>query len=121
MSNKTRLQTNNTNLQSLINKANALPDAGSGGGSATTATISVQLSAPLGPGNDGPTFYYTDGNMEFQTFTGISGSFQVLANSIITIDGWSGASMCQGQGEQIFYTSLKSAYKIHGDCTMIYA
>lgn len=31
MSNKTRLQTNNTNLQALIDKANALPDAGSGG------------------------------------------------------------------------------------------
>lgn len=29
MSNKTRLQTNNTNLQALIDKANALPDAGS--------------------------------------------------------------------------------------------
>lgn len=32
MSNKTRLQTNNTNLQALIDKANALPDAGSSGG-----------------------------------------------------------------------------------------
>lgn len=31
MSNKTRLQTNNTNLQSLIDKANSLPDAGSSG------------------------------------------------------------------------------------------
>ena len=31
MSNKSRLQTNNTNLQALIDKANSLPDAGSGG------------------------------------------------------------------------------------------
>lgn len=33
MSNKTRLQTNNINLQDLIDKANNLPDAGSGSGS----------------------------------------------------------------------------------------
>ena len=40
MSNKTRLQTNNTNLQTLIDKANALPDAGSGsGGSVETCTV----------------------------------------------------------------------------------
>ena len=32
MSNKSRLQTNNENLQLLIDKANELPDAGSGGG-----------------------------------------------------------------------------------------
>lgn len=30
MSNKSRLQTNNTNLESLIEKANTLPDAGAG-------------------------------------------------------------------------------------------
>lgn len=39
MSNKTRLQTNNTNLQELINKAENLPDAGDGGGSVETCTI----------------------------------------------------------------------------------
>lgn len=43
MSNKTRLQTNNTNLQALIDKANALPEAGggSGGGSLDTCTLRV--------------------------------------------------------------------------------
>ena len=33
MSNKTTLQSHNTRLQNLINTANSLPDAGSGGGS----------------------------------------------------------------------------------------
>jgi hypothetical protein len=94
---------------------------GGGGSSATTATILIKLNVPLGPGDNGPTFYYTDGNMTLQTFTGVTGSFQMLANSIVAIDGWSGASECQGQGEQIFYTMSKSAYKIYGDCTMIYA
>ena len=39
MSNKTRLQTNNTNLQALIDKANALPDAGSASVDTCTVTI----------------------------------------------------------------------------------
>ena len=43
MSNKTRLQTNNTNLQSLINKANALPDAGSGGGGGNIETTTLAI------------------------------------------------------------------------------
>ena len=41
MSNKTRLQANNTNLQALIDKANALPEAGSGGGSVETCTVTM--------------------------------------------------------------------------------
>ena len=47
MSNKTRLQTNNTNLQSLIDKANNLPDAGSGSGSATSGAFDI-LDLPVG-------------------------------------------------------------------------
>lgn len=43
MSNKTRLQTNNANLQSLINKANTLPEAGGGssGGGVETCTVTI--------------------------------------------------------------------------------
>lgn len=41
MSNKTRLQTNNTNLQVLINKANALPDAGGDSGGGETISITI--------------------------------------------------------------------------------
>ncbi len=42
MSNKTRLQTNNINLQELINKANALPDAG-GESNTQSKTVSLQV------------------------------------------------------------------------------
>ena len=41
MSNKTRLQTNNINLQDLIDKANNLPDAGSGRVDTSDATASA--------------------------------------------------------------------------------
>ena len=45
MSNKTRLQTNNTNLQNLITKANNLPNAGSGGGANKPVyTVSIDKS-----------------------------------------------------------------------------
>lgn len=44
MSNKTRLQTNNTNLQALIDKANALPDAEGGSGGAETCTLNVLVA-----------------------------------------------------------------------------
>ena len=42
MSNKTRLQTNNNNLQSILDTVNSLPSGGSGsGGSANVETCSV--------------------------------------------------------------------------------
>lgn len=44
MSNKSRLQTNNINLQALVNKANALPDAG-GSGSMRTCTITINSAS----------------------------------------------------------------------------
>ena len=43
MSNKSRLQTNNINLQELIDKANALPDAGSDSGGGNIATCNVYI------------------------------------------------------------------------------
>lgn len=49
MSNKSRLQTNNTNLQELIGKANALPDADSGSGDgASVETCTVEITSDDG-------------------------------------------------------------------------
>jgi hypothetical protein len=47
MSNKTRLQTNNTNLQALIDKANALPDAGGSSGTINTVSVTVLNNATV--------------------------------------------------------------------------
>lgn len=44
MSNLTQLQANNQSLQACINKANSLPDAGSGGGGGSIETCTVTFS-----------------------------------------------------------------------------
>jgi hypothetical protein len=90
MSNKTRLQTNNTNLQALINKANALPDAGSSGGG--NAEIVIGTVTEIGPLGVEGCIYYTDGNHMFQQSSS-AGNISVLKNSIIYIsNGGSGIS-----------------------------
>jgi hypothetical protein len=69
MSNKSRLQTNNTNLQALINKANALPDAGGGSGGGSVETCNLSLT----PGTTATIVYNTiddSGNIVAQCVTG---------------------------------------------------
>ena len=59
MSNKTRLQANNETIQNLINKANSLPDAGSGGGGGVeTCTVITQSNVRH------PVIYLTTQNQE---------------------------------------------------------
>lgn len=72
MSNKLRLQTNNTALQGLIDKANALPDAGGGSGSVKTCTVTISFTGSAeGYGEfGGPIFLYSkvvSGASEFTT------------------------------------------------------
>lgn len=73
MSNKTRLQTNNTNLQVLIDKANALPEAGSGGGG-NVETYAIKVISG-----------YIDTDVHYTAENGAYNVIQCLANSTITI------------------------------------
>lgn len=71
MSNLTRIQNNNASLDACIEKANALPDAGSGGSVETcTVTISFTGSAEGYGEFGGPIFLYSkvvSGASEFTT------------------------------------------------------
>jgi hypothetical protein len=115
MSNKTQLQTNNTNLQSLIDRINAakdtaasLPEAG-GGGSLETCTVSLRL--------DGPTMkdslvYYTNENQELATETFRSSiTIKCLKNSIISTNNGGIGVNTSG--------SLEVLYR-HGQCLVLH-
>jgi hypothetical protein len=88
MSNKTRLQTNNINLQNLITKANNLPDAGSGGGSVETCTLILNGE---GPGFSDAAIYYLNSSNALiaDTFPNFNESktYTILKNSIIVFYG----------------------------------
>lgn len=88
MSNKSRLQTNNTNLQALIDKANALPDAGggSGGGSVETCAVGFVNSSETTCSVYGT--YYENGafsSYPISISTMSSRDMEVIKNSFIVI------------------------------------
>lgn len=125
MSNKTTLQSNNalisqsnTNLQALINTANALPDAGSGGsggGSVETCTITITPDGMISP--DSPTYWYTDAEtMTIKSLSTQKATIMVPKNSIIVIVNWTSSSMVTGSCNRIFYSGGHTAYQITGDC-----
>ena len=95
MSNKTRLQTNNTNLQVLINKVNALPDAG--GPSTCTLTIENQDAAfsLYYTGYSGGSFYSSVQAVPLGTI-----QLQMLKNSIVYFDTFDWA-VIGGDGQRV--------------------
>lgn len=110
MSNKSRLQTNNNNLQALINKANSLPDAGGGGGSTDTCTVTLRVG--------GGTCYYTDGNtLELTTTSTGNATITIPINSILAFTSWNSMVRASGSYSLIFYNQRYAAYYISGDCS----
>lgn len=64
MSNLTRLQAVSSSLDTAINKVNALPEAGSGGGDSSGGTVTVLVSGRPEPGAH---IYYLDGDFNLCT------------------------------------------------------
>ena len=98
MSNKTQLQTNNTNLDALISRVNAaknvaasLPEAGGSGGSLETVTVTFEEFP-----DPGSVVYYVDGSQTLQT-TDIQQGLSITAQKntiLVTTDYWGEATAC---------------------------
>lgn len=140
MSYNSRLQEANTDLQSLIDKANALPDAGSGsggggGGAAIetcTVTIHESYSNPFPPGGTSFLVYCTtlnDGVLQASKFkvlceetTSIS---NVVCGSIVTMDDFSFEGvdnvMVDGDCELVGGDGgFTNTFTVGGDCTLYF-
>ena len=122
MSNKTTLQSHNTRLQNLINTANSLPDAGSGGsGGIELCTCTVDCPSKLVGLDD--MIWYSDGTGSFKTHTvewRTTDTISVLKNSIIyvrledyiTSDG---AVQLVDEAEYSY-----AVFFVTGDCTLTF-
>lgn len=114
MSNKSRLQTNNTNLQALIDKANMLPDASGSSGSVETCTVTVIQSDRLATTK----IYYTNENCklcsdEFTAWFEGQAEYSVIKNTIICF-----SSTTIQITESGSVTSIDSrSYAVTGDAT----
>lgn len=121
MTNKSRLQANNENLQSLIDKANQLPDAGGGGGSAETCYIEINCDAPA---RDACTATYTNSSMgqATKTFAIMEGTrIEVTKGTIIALSPWTNTSQCSGGCTEIFSHMNGGVYFISDEGTVTYA
>lgn len=76
------LNSHNTQIQNLINKANELPEAGGGGGSIELCTVTITL---FGPSAGDMNVYYTNGSSGLMQveITGASTVIEVMKNSFI--------------------------------------
>lgn len=124
MSNKTQLQTNNTNLDAIIARVNAakntaasLPEAGSGGsGGGSVETCTVTSTATT----NNKSVYYTEGSGNLQNVTmsiNEVATFTVLKNTIMYVNNASTVSV-SGDCTTLFNTMGKGIFVISGDCTI---
>lgn len=122
MSNKSRLQANNTNLQALITKANNLPDAGGGTGGGSIETCYVQINC-FAPAMDESVATYTNANMESatRTFAIMDGArIELAKGTILTLSPWTGTDRINGECTRLFSSITGGAYIISGESTITY-
>ena len=122
MSNKTQLQTNNTNLDALITRVNAakdtvasLPNAGSsGGGGVSSATITI--STANGPVLTTPLIYYTTDTMEIVNNAPVSSgmTITVAVGTILVTSGGSSMDSATGDIYSFSYSNGLRCYQVYG-------
>lgn len=118
MSYNTELQSNNTELQAILDAVNALPEAGTGGGGSVEAVnINVMAAAPWGVTS---TVYYVDPSGAQQTLSQTEGTITVMKNSLLLIaSGGDGVSarnnariyMFSGK-DYLYYITADDTFKI---------
>ena len=125
MSNKTQLQTNNTNLDSLITRVNAakdvaasLPEAGGGGssGGVEMCTVTLKINSPA---FGDFTVYHTNSDLQVITTTMpgsvMRGTFQAAKGTIIAVTPW---EFMTEDSNQIFKSAEFGVWVITEDCTI---
>ena len=113
----TELQSNNVDLQTILDTVNALPEA-SAGVEIETCTVTLVGDA-LGEYSTG--IYYLDKNLEFQTFSesipeGESASFEVVKKSMMYC--FDGGAIFESSLENVFpVTANNQTYSVIGYVT----
>lgn len=114
------LTSNTTSLQDILAAVNALPEAGSGGGS-SMETCTVTFSARSMMSEDGTEIcYYLAGSMQTQSVDWSTlPTITVIKGSIITIYGWSSDSKMT-DATLLHYYMGTAVVKITGNATLTY-
>lgn len=123
MSNKTQLQTNNADLQSLIDRINAakdtaasLPEAG-GGDSLETCTVSLGIE---GPTMTDSLVYYINENQELATEIFRSSiTIKCLKNSIISTNNGGMGVETSGSLEVLYRLGTCLVLHVFGDGNVV--
>lgn len=121
---KTELQSNNADLQTILNKVNALPEAGGGGGgSVETCTVTFRKGSSMTePGMGTGTVYYSDGNgaVKNTLFNIVNNTtITVIKNSIIYVSGgWSGTISTATNATLLYSYTAIAVYSIENDAVL---
>lgn len=122
---KTELQSNNVDLQTILNKVNALPEAGGGGGGGSVETCTVTFtkwgSFPE-PGMGEGIVYYSDGNGAVKNT-----QYSILNDTVITVaknsliaikGGWNGNMSTATNATMIFTAMTNTVYSIEDNAVL---
>lgn len=119
-----QLTQNTTDLDALIAKANALPDAGSGGGTLETCTVRPYLinGSYMGYTGDYAAIVFRDGKLSYVTgtwnatdITADNPITDVVCNSIFFLNVQSRTVQVHGGAALLFKNSYSSCYSMPND------
>lgn len=124
---KTELQSNNADLQTILNKVNALPEAGGGGGGGSVETCTVVLKTTAGASSS-----YYPVNVAYTSVDdsgNVIGVNQTVSTSSVTITCVKGLTLAikykssfaatntQTNANLLFYTSPTAVFKLDDAAT----